>query len=417
MISKSETLLWNTYQTLLILLALSFPFQLRISSLITVGLVINWIFLISREKLLRSLKTFGFWAFLSLFLMVLMSVTYSQNKNFFLIEKKLSLLVFPVMFSSLRYCINKSFVNRILWSFVGSCTVASIYSLTLALSKPGPFGVNMDGITEMTQEAIGISHVYFGLYLSFCLVILFFFLLTKRYNAWLIFFSVSLGTYLLFFMYTSGAKMATISLLIVAFSTSLVIVLKKKKWKLGLAILALPCIVFVFTLVSIKDAKSRFQHMLNPENYYAGDNSWNSLGVRVSIFKCVKEVTSSSLLLGTGIGDVQDDLNNCYRANGFNSLNDMNAHNEYLQILLGTGVLGLLIYLGSIVYILSESIKLKAYMLSYFLVLFSLCSFTEALLERQQGVMFFSYFTALLYFYVKSIPRSTTTINLKSNVV
>ncbi len=122
-------------------------------------------------------------------------------------------------------------------------------------------------------------------------------------------------------------------------------------------------------------------------------------GTWLSIFQCVKDLFNSSPIFGTGLGDVQNDLDACYRSHGFNSLVDMNAHNQYFQYVLGTGLMGLILYLTFMIFFIRKAAGSKNYLLLGLLILFSLCCLTESLLERQHGVMFFSFFSSMLYFY------------------
>jgi O-antigen ligase len=304
-------------------------------------------------------------------------------------------------------------IFKILLSFVLSCTAGAAYSLALAINKPGPFGVDMVDITEMTNHAIGISHVYFNLYLGFCLIFICVFLFSEKRNSWFSVVLIPIGCFLLFFMFLLGGKMAIISLLILAVSTSGVLIVKKRKWVLGAALAIIPLAFFVFTILSVKDARARFEYLVNTENYFTGDNAWNSIGVRFSILKCVREVYLENPILGTGIGDVQNDLNECYEAKGYKTILDMNPHNQYFQFLLESGILGLVSYVLCILFIAIKANKSSNYLLSYFILMFSLCSLTESLLERQQGVMFFSYFLSFLACSFSSDPLKTSKTELK----
>lgn len=82
--------------------------------------------------------------------------------------------------------------------------------------------------------------------------------------------------------------------------------------------------------------------------------------------------------------------------------NKLNAHNQYLEIFTGMGLLGILIF-GLLIFELTYSgFKYKniQFLLFLFICLFSFCF--EAILERQIGIMFFVFFCSFLqipYFY------------------
>jgi O-antigen ligase len=394
--------------TLLCALVCSFPYEIRISSFISILLSVYWVFNIDSVRLTENLKSKDFWISQLLFLMTIVGVVFSDDKNFFPIEKKLSLLVFPIIFSSIKFKLKSSEIAFVLFCFIISCTFGSLYSLVIATNKPESFRLNSE-LTEITAS-IGISHVYFGLYLAFCIIcILNFKRFQKQYSVLSIVFFVLLIIYLFWFMFILGGKMAIIALITLIFFLSATFLFIERKFYLGVFLLVIPIVTFYSALKFNQNVKSRFEYLFDTKNYFVGDNAWNSIGVRISILNCVKEVFDSAPIFGTGVGDVQDELNRCYNSNNFKSIHDMNPHNQYLQILLGNGLIGFVLYIGSQVFLLVNSYRTKNYLLCEFILLFSFCCLTESLLERQQGVMFFSFFSSFLFFNEQNIIKSQRT--------
>lgn len=80
-------------------------------------------------------------------------------------------------------------------------------------------------------------------------------------------------------------------------------------------------------------------------------------------------------------------------------INKHNAHNDFLEIFLRYGIIGLVIYL-TLIYKLFKSAWLKrSYMFKWFLVIFVISGITETYLQRQIGLTFFTFFSMLLYTY------------------
>ncbi|MFP2997927.1 O-antigen ligase family protein [Spongiivirga sp. MCCC 1A20706] len=94
--------------------------------------------------------------------------------------------------------------------------------------------------------------------------------------------------------------------------------------------------------------------------------------------------------LGYGIGDVQHILDTTYIANEHFELKKINAHNQYLQNILNYGVFFSTIFAGIIIWVLAKLVKRKESLLISIWIVIITISFTESILQRQWGVVFFS---------------------------
>ena len=101
--------------------------------------------------------------------------------------------------------------------------------------------------------------------------------------------------------------------------------------------------------------------------------------------------------MGVGIANVQDELNNCYGVNGDEEMikSEYNTHNQYFDITLSLGILGILIFVLMLAYPMYLSIIQRNHVYLFFLIFISLCFFSENLLSRQYGVIFFAFFHSL----------------------
>lgn len=130
-------------------------------------------------------------------------------------------------------------------------------------------------------------------------------------------------------------------------------------------------------------------------NEVAYDNSVNS---RKEIWTAAIDVIQANPLFGTGTGDAEADLIAAYERNGFKLgvEEKYNAHNQYLQILVETGIFGFLCFIGFLFWCIRLAIKSKNHLYLVFLLLWILNIATESMLETQSGVVFFSFFNVLL---------------------
>jgi len=147
-------------------------------------------------------------------------------------------------------------------------------------------------------------------------------------------------------------------------------------------------------MLSLPYTRERIK-LLFTYNEVAYDNSVNS---RKEIWNAATDVVAQNPILGTGTGDAEADLIQAYANNGFKLgvEEKYNAHNQYLQILVETGWLGLLCFAGFFFLCLRLAIKHKNYLYLAFLLLWLVNISTESMLETQSGVVFFSFFNALL---------------------
>jgi O-antigen ligase len=161
--------------------------------------------------------------------------------------------------------------------------------------------------------------------------------------------------------------------------------------------------VFVVTLIFIPKFNNinRFKELVDFEGLKTHPNS--STAIRLSIYKCSVEQGLKSPIIGYGWGDVKDVLNECYEVENANVLlKNYNSHNQFLSIFLSTGIIGLIIFLFYFYYIFKFSNKNRDQLLFFLLLYFGLNMLSENILEREDGVIFFSFFVNLLLFNSES---------------
>ncbi|WP_111308753.1 O-antigen ligase family protein [Confluentibacter sediminis] len=124
------------------------------------------------------------------------------------------------------------------------------------------------------------------------------------------------------------------------------------------------------------------------------------LDPRVIIWDCVLEkIRINNYLYFIPIGDYQKHLDYCYYQKGFKfSLDGYNTHNQFLEIWLTNGLLGLIIYMSSLFSLFKYSINSKKVIMSYFLIIITLFNFTETIFQRQYGIMFYSILITVFVF-------------------
>jgi O-antigen ligase len=126
-----------------------------------------------------------------------------------------------------------------------------------------------------------------------------------------------------------------------------------------------------------------------------------STAVRILIWKESVKLITSNFWFGVTPGDSHDKLIEAYEREGLTGalIKKLNAHNQFLQTFIGTGLLGfillLLMTIGSLIYGLFK----KNYILSLFSILMILNFLVESMLQAQAGFIFFVFFFCILTQY------------------
>jgi O-antigen ligase len=151
------------------------------------------------------------------------------------------------------------------------------------------------------------------------------------------------------------------------------------------------------TTFTVPSLKIRMNEIIDSSFKPPKGYGFNSINVRAGVWQCSFSLIKDNWAKGIGAGRVQDELNNCYKnydTNAFSSV-DYNTHNEYFNILLGTGIIGLLAFLYMIIIVLYHAYKIRNPLFFSFVLLCALCFLTENILDRQGGIVFFVFFISV----------------------
>lgn len=173
-----------------------------------------------------------------------------------------------------------------------------------------------------------------------------------------------------------------------------------KRGKLKFAIVGILLILFLLVPVILMNKKV---------NIYVKDVAESSLSevvnkdIRVIIWKASFNIIEKNFLLGVGTGDVKAELNNEYRKIGNQAIieQEYNVHNQFIEVLLENGLIGLLILVSIFCYMLYIAFTGKNMLYLFFLLMVLIFFFFETMLNRLAGVSFFALFSFLLL-YIKS---------------
>lgn len=145
--------------------------------------------------------------------------------------------------------------------------------------------------------------------------------------------------------------------------------------------------------------RARISSTLFEYNLYRKTNNPNggSLSQRIEYTKAALYLIRKHPVFGIGTGDIPDAF-----AQAYDDLNSPleqefrhRAHNQYLTITVGFGVVGLLLFLAVLLLPYSAKKRYRTYLYTVFLCIMLLSMLPEDTIETQAGVSFFAFFNAL----------------------
>ncbi|MGB5364341.1 MAG: O-antigen ligase family protein [Aureibaculum sp.] len=132
--------------------------------------------------------------------------------------------------------------------------------------------------------------------------------------------------------------------------------------------------------------------------------------VRRENWESVIKVIKSNILLGIGADGGMELLQIERDIDGEPYINEHNAHNDLLEILLRYGLIGLSIFLLIVISLAKKAYLTRNYYFIWFLIVFMISGMTESYLQRQIGLVFFVFVSLLFYTYKENNLLEINTI-------
>lgn len=327
------------------------------------------------------------------------------------LEYKLSFLIFPLLFSFKPNF--KIKLNLVIISFGIGILAASfagiIKSFLLALNEPVH-------LSQFLTSNICINHPSY--YAAFATIALFGLLLGVKYY-YCIPENIMVYAYsgFILIMILLSISLAAISFLIISCLT-LVLYLVIAKRKIRLAFIA----VFIFSLLTLAALQNRFirddftssfnslTSFLFNHKEYSSDKDKINHGDEVRLIMwtvTVQELIKHPMGVGTTRSDatLSEGLNSLgYGDLAIKDINGeikYNPHNQYLQTGLELGIIPMLCMMIYFLLLIYHGIKSKNIWLSVIVLILTYNCLFESILQRQSGIVGFTFLTCLLLLYSK----------------
>jgi O-antigen ligase len=331
------------------------------------------------------------------FLVLVAGVAYSQNTDlgFRQLETSLCLLALPLVVYRLgplyKQNLTQSFQAFVAGLVVSCATCLGVASYHYALSSQPSFDFFL---YENLTKIIDAQPTYFGYYLVFGITFAlykFYFETHRRH----LFIPVAAVVFFFFVLLLTGSQTVFISLLFVfSFFISKYLIQRTSKRESLAVILVIAAIAILGTWTTWAPLQE-------------GRDTHTDYWERFALWEAALNA-GSNIWVGVGTGDYEDALNQYYRGHqmGQFAQSNLNAHNQYVQLMLSNGILGLVAFLVMMVrplYLATASKDLLGVLLLYPFVLYGI---NEVFLGRYQGVVFFGLVHQTLIAYYAALPSA-----------
>ena len=323
-------------------------------------------------------------------------------------KKLLSFFFLPIIFFSSKNFLTerKRIFKNIYNIFVFAALISFSLSLAYGLYRSfyASYSFNSIYLTyNKLSELFGVQPIYMAVY--YLLAILFCAKLVKL-NPRKKKLYISIGVLLCFAIIQISSRTSYLILLCIIIPQSIRF-FSNFSLKIKLLFFISIILTSLILTISIPTLKNRVI------NFNSNVSSYSGLALRTKIWENTFDVFTLSPIYGHGLGKSQKELAKQYKKVNFRRafINNFNAHNQYIQTSLDSGLIGLSILLLILIYPLIYS-KLKFLHFSFGLIII-ISLLTESFFLRQPGILFFTFFTSV--FYILDIIN-TSSKNLKNTL-
>lgn len=361
------------------------------------------------------MSLFTAWLFLSVFL------SSDKRDAFRALDPRLPLIYFPLSIGLIQ--IRKEIFIKAVTGIAIITTFFSLVCLTYGIYR----SLTLHSSAYLYNDSLSFpitdqQSIYISILVNISIYIF----------TWLIFYNPTaklkgLMIIAIMFLFVISFLLASRNMMLVLYISTigfaLYFVFKRKKYLEG-ATLILGLFIGIFVVYKLfPKTFNRFKEIeytkfdyqqTGPESHYNMDLSadqWNGFNTRLAIWQCGWELFKQSPIIGVHLGEKQSKLMDIYRSKNFEMAirTKKTMHNNYLDILAGLGVIGLLIFLVSWLILPIRIFWKKREGLALLIILtFAIGMITDVYFDRSLGGMLFGFFIPFLLSYQNNKEKATT---------
>jgi O-antigen ligase len=390
------------------------PYDYFYSELVLISFGIHTLIHVKKEDF-KSILSKPALVLISLYLLSLVSILYSNDKQegTNLAVRQLGILLFPVLFALSHFNFAK-YRMQLICMFGFSCVITVFYLYVDALRTilifklPAASLFTANFMNHNFSLPVGIHATYLSLYIAFSIIAFLFILLKMRpvQQKWIYIVACLI---LLTGLTQLSSRAAFIAFLIVVnLAFPYLLFQGRKRVQLFLTTSFFSASV-VFLIYNVDSFKTRYVSELKTdltEHVKLIENT----EPRVARWEAILELVKQSPFIGYGSGSETKLLKEKYFNKGLyiSYINEFNTHNQYLAVLLKTGIIGLLLFLFMLYFGYANALRQKDLLLLGFMILITVVSFSENVLDLNKGIFFYGFFFSLLLVHDKKKVRENS---------
>jgi O-antigen ligase len=347
-------------------------------------------------------------SFSLLYLLYLAGLAYTKNLSYARedMQTKLSLLLFPLMLSMTDDGIfDTKKIHTLLRTFISGVFLCTLTCLVHAFIQY--FASHSKMVFYYTNLSWFQHTTYLSMYIGFTITLLFYFLLLNRMSKMIKVLIILLIVYFSVFIVLLSSKAGILTLSLVMLVMAFYLLFFRRRVILGISLIGSVVLFFLLASFLFPTVYSRIERTRKAiENFDSGiRNSEESTDVRLLIWTSAVEIIREHPLSGVGTGDVKDALLEKYNEKGMTDAfsHRLNAHNQFLQTGIAIGIAGMTVLIGMFILALIYAIKNRNIVYLLFLGINAVNFLFESILETQNGVVFYAFFNAFLFYKIKEL--------------
>lgn len=322
-----------------------------------------------------------------LYLLHCIGMIYSTDLNYGFVDLliKLPFLLLPIAAALVP---KRIVTKKNLWNMFLSFAIGLIFTQLYCLTGAILWGFN-DGVLDIreilyTKLAIGYHPTYLSLYTCFAFM-MFYQMPWKKSHA----LKLILMSWLAIFNVLLSSRIGILAMVLICAVILFKEVFFEKRYIKALSYLTV-CLVFALSFLVVQEFNNRYANIVAKTKISENKERkiTDSVSQRSFIYTNIVEMIMKEPILGVGTGDVKTELEKFYNEKQVDFGLYLNAHNQFFQIAIAIGIVGLICFL-IMLFMLSLDFWNKdklIYLLS--IAVLVLIMMTESVFERQQGVHF-----------------------------
>jgi len=392
-----------SYYHLLFFLA-SLPFDRFYSHIILASFTLHSLLNFKKGKQNR-ISLLQFFLLISVFIVTILSTIYSFDSKTAFNDwvKQITILLFPIVFwlsgfdlkkyrDALLYGFSMVCVAVVVFLYINAFYVIRYFHLPISEIIKTPF------VNHNFSQPIDMHATFLSLQLSIALIYLFSTLLKQTKLVYRLLYSICILILFAGVVQLSSKSILFCLLIGVDVLVPLYLLQGRKRRRFMLVAYSIT-LLGLLTVMKLSAFKERFITDLKTdltEEKFSGQTSES----RATRWATVKEIVGQAPIIGHGAGTEVELLHEAFwKKKYYNSfLYNLNSHNEYLSFMVKSGIIGLLIYLATLISGFRLAIKRRDYLFLLFMTLIAIVSLSENILDVDKGIIFYAFFFSFFLF-------------------